>query len=207
MVLGSLTQRDSLLGSTALLHNREAADDWLDFKIAGNFANKQLNELVMVKGFFLHGLSDTRIFNYHDARIGGILMIFHSNDDVSVAEKQAGLDYVRSIIKLVCKVSAFGPWFLMSSFTVTRDIAACSVTMTAGTMIKKGVAESTPNELLVSYTIPSFHEPLPYAIPCSARLHFSSLRGGATARLHPLQPAGGGVQGRIAVAMHLPEWG
>ena len=109
----------------------------------------------MHKGFFRRDLGDTGIFTYHDDKIGGIRMIFHSDDGVSAAEKQAGLDYVRSNIELVYKVSAFGPWSLMCGFTVTRDFAARSITMTAEAMIKNGVAELMPNELLISTNYPA----------------------------------------------------
>ena len=53
------------------------------------------------------------------------------------------------------KVSAFGPWSIMCGFTVTRDRAARSVTMTAETMIKNGVADLMPNELLISTNAPA----------------------------------------------------
>ena len=96
-------------------------------KVASNLANKQLDELLIHEGFFRCGLGNMRIFTNHDDKIGGIRMIFLSDDGVGAAEKQAGLDYVRSIIELVYKVSAFGPWSIMCGFTVTRDLAARSV--------------------------------------------------------------------------------
>ena len=124
-------------------------------KVASNLANKQLDALLTDRGFFKRGLGDTRIFTYWDATIGGIRMIFHSDDGVGAAEKQAGLDYVRSIIELIYKVSAFGPWSIMCGFTVTRDFAARSVTMTAETMIQNGVADLMPNELLITTNTPA----------------------------------------------------
>ena len=46
-------------------------------KVASNLANKQLDDLLITKGFFMRGLGDTRIFTYHDDKIGGIRLIFH----------------------------------------------------------------------------------------------------------------------------------
>jgi hypothetical protein len=124
-------------------------------KIASNLANKQLDALLISKGYFMRGLGDTRIFTFYSKAIGGIRLIFHSNDGVGAAETQAGLDYTRSMIELTYKLSAFGPWSIMCGFTVTRDRAARSVTMTAEAMIKNGVADLMPNELLITTNTPA----------------------------------------------------
>jgi hypothetical protein len=124
-------------------------------KIASALANKQLDKLLMQEGFFLRGLGDTRIFTFYNETIGGIRIIFHSDDGVGAAQKQAGIDYVRTIIEKIYKISAFGPWDTMCGFTVTRDRAARSVTLSAETMIKNGVGELMPNELLITTNAPS----------------------------------------------------
>ena len=125
-------------------------------KIASALANnKQLEGLLMDKGFFLRGLGDTRIFTFFNDTIGGIRLIFHSNDGVGAAQKQEGIDYMRSVIEHIYKVSAFGPWDIICGFTVTRDRAARSVTMTAEAMIKSGVKELMPNELLITTNYPA----------------------------------------------------
>ena len=76
-------------------------------KIARALANKQLDRLLMEKGVFLRGLGDTRIFTYFNEQSGGFdfRLIFHNNDGVGAAQTQAGIDYMRSVIEQIYKVS------------------------------------------------------------------------------------------------------
>ena len=55
----------------------------------------------------------------------------------------------------IYKLSALGPWDTMCGFTVTRDRTACSVTITADTMIRNRVKELMPNELLITTKAPA----------------------------------------------------
>jgi hypothetical protein len=123
--------------------------------IAGNLANKQLDKLLIEEGGFTRALSDSRLFTLQHAVHGGIRLLFHADDGVGAAETPGGVDYVRSTIERTYKISQMGPWKTMCGFNVTRDRIRRSITMTASALIKSGIDDLLPSDLVYSTALPA----------------------------------------------------